>query len=410
MAINTVSWEDNARSKNSSWGPCISDMTLQVNCNRLPVIRSPNFQDVTWDVEIEKIPLVIGNEANEPLRTVTLKEYLRNFRDYLHEPTSWKGNAKSLLADRDTHVIMSAQACFLPIPKSDDSKFNVCIYNYQSSPGHPAVLAIVASVKGTSAQVLDGTHGGQKLFFNKDGKRCSFVGQRLTDNRLEQGKSTEGPMTQEEKQQNMLLIIQVPLKSTRPERFLYDAFGGPPMPMMAMASAAAPASLSMMKRQRSVDIEDVIVKVGDEEGPFTEIGGVQIERDPSFPVRVTLQYYKATSNGAIDDASMQAISSQIKEARKNAVAIGSLVVRGDTGRVTEHNKHAPAVVIPPWWEEFWLMHSTLFGKEMTNQKAQNIVFKNGRFANSTMSEVKDRVLDILLTSDSGESQPNWNVL
>jgi hypothetical protein len=30
LAIQTVSWEDCARHKNSAWGPCISDMTLQV--------------------------------------------------------------------------------------------------------------------------------------------------------------------------------------------------------------------------------------------------------------------------------------------------------------------------------------------------------------------------------------------
>lgn len=98
-------------------------MTLQVNDRRLPVIRTPNFEDLTWDVEIDKIPLVVGNESGEPLRTVTLKEYLQNFRDYLHNPNDWTGSNRSLLADRDTHVIMSAQACFLPVPKTGE----VCI-------------------------------------------------------------------------------------------------------------------------------------------------------------------------------------------------------------------------------------------------------------------------------------------
>lgn len=30
LSITTVSWEDNARDKNSCFGPCISDMTLNV--------------------------------------------------------------------------------------------------------------------------------------------------------------------------------------------------------------------------------------------------------------------------------------------------------------------------------------------------------------------------------------------
>jgi hypothetical protein len=186
LAVQTVSWEDSARDKNSAWGPCISDMTLQVNGSRLPVIRSPNFTDLTWDVEVEKIPLVIGNERGEMLRTVTLKEYLRNFRDYLHDstPSNWKGSENSLLADRDSHVIMSAQACFLPVPQAGEAKFNVCLYNYQSFKGNPAVLAIVATSNGTSAQIVEGDYGGQKLFFNKDGQRASFIGQRYAASAL----------------------------------------------------------------------------------------------------------------------------------------------------------------------------------------------------------------------------------
>jgi hypothetical protein len=111
----------------------------------------------------------------------------------------------------------------LPIPKDGEAKFNVGIFNYQSSPSNPAVLAIVASSKGTSAQILDNSNGynGQKLYFNQNGERCSFIGQRLSDFRAEKGEAQKtGPMTQQEKQQNMLLIIQVPLKH---EEFMANA-------------------------------------------------------------------------------------------------------------------------------------------------------------------------------------------
>lgn len=39
LNVVSVGWEDNARSKYSSWGPCISDMTLEVDRHRLPLIR-----------------------------------------------------------------------------------------------------------------------------------------------------------------------------------------------------------------------------------------------------------------------------------------------------------------------------------------------------------------------------------
>jgi len=51
LHINTVAWEDNGRTKGSCWGPCISDMTLQVRGSALPLVRYPNFEDLTWYVK-----------------------------------------------------------------------------------------------------------------------------------------------------------------------------------------------------------------------------------------------------------------------------------------------------------------------------------------------------------------------
>lgn len=73
LDIQLVAWEDNARYENSSWGPCISDMTLQVEGSMMPIIRSPNFTDLTWDVPVEKINLVVGNEVGGPLYKVLLR-------------------------------------------------------------------------------------------------------------------------------------------------------------------------------------------------------------------------------------------------------------------------------------------------------------------------------------------------
>lgn len=56
------------------------DMTLVVEGSRrdyqMPIIRYPNYTDLTWDVAMEKIPIVVGNEVNGPLHTINLKEYL----------------------------------------------------------------------------------------------------------------------------------------------------------------------------------------------------------------------------------------------------------------------------------------------------------------------------------------------
>ena len=98
---------------------------------------------------------LVGNEDGGSLRRVTLKEFLGNIRDYLSEPDSWKGSRESLLAPRDTHALVSAQAAFLPIPQSGKATFNPVLFNYQSSEGDPAVLTILATREGTSVTIIE---------------------------------------------------------------------------------------------------------------------------------------------------------------------------------------------------------------------------------------------------------------
>jgi hypothetical protein len=114
LVIETTSWEDPGRSKMSAVGPCISDMTLEVEGHAMPLIRPPRFSDKTWDVDMDKIILTVGNERGGELQTITLTEYLQDFRDFLRRPLDWPlkggGDHRSLLAPaRDGKVLMSAQ-------------------------------------------------------------------------------------------------------------------------------------------------------------------------------------------------------------------------------------------------------------------------------------------------------------
>jgi hypothetical protein len=380
-------------------------MTLKVEDSNLPVIRSPNYEDLTWDVPIDKIPLVVGNEHGEQLRTVTLKEYLQSFPFFLHSSNKWKSSNISLLAPRDSAVIMSSQACFLPVPKDGgEAKFNVAIFNYQSSKSNPAVLVLVANERGTSAQIVENVGGGQKLYFNDNGKRCPFLGQRLSEYRIEKGETDlSKPMSQEEKQKNMLLIIQIPLKHRFSPPIMPLSYNAAPPGYVMKSMGCMPESYP---QRRSADVEDAIIKVGQAEVEFNEIGDVEIERDPDFPIRVTLQFYKATSNGVCDESHMAAISNQIKESRKYGIDIGSLVVGGDTGRVTEHSHQSYSR--PPWWDDFWLMYKSVY-PQFTSESAANIVFKNGRFCNSTLNQCQQQVLDVLGNQSGVTKNPTWNV-
>lgn len=360
LNIMNVTWEDTGRYQNSSVGPNISDMTIQVQeedpitgelaMHMMPVIRYPNFSDQSADLPIDQFQLLVGNHQGEDLEAVPLREVLNNLRDYLTEPDSWRGGETSLLAERDTHVLVSAQACFLPIPQEGMARFNPVLFNYQSYAGDPAVLTILATREGTSITVIDNTRDrvesgwmwGQRLFFNKEGDRASFTGQRLSDFQADAPRSDEPQASAAgEAGLNMVMLIQVPLRQREPMRS--QAGGG-----VAMESLAAPAPAMS---DRVSNVEAAVIGHGEIEGPFTEIDGLPIERDPRFPIRVTVQFYKATSNGVVSESDIQQIRQQIARVYEDADYVGSLVVDGSTGRPTEHDGEQTEP--EDWWEQFW---------------------------------------------------------
>jgi hypothetical protein len=361
LNILDVTWEDTGRYYNSAVGPNISDMTIQVQhrdpdtgdyrLSLMPVIRHPNFEDLTADIPLDQFYVLVGNERGEDLQRVSLRTLLDNLRDYLHEPESWAGEETSLLADRDSHVLVSAQACFLPVPRGDMAEFNPVLFNYQSYPGNPAVLTILATREGTSVTVIDnardgfqaGPTWGQRLFFNQNGERASFTGQRISDFLAEgtdRPNGGEAPDAAGESGLNMVLLIQVPL--LQPENT--DRSQMPVAPSgTTMFSLSEEAALS--------DVEEAVIGHGEVEGPFTEIDNLPIERDPRFPIRVTVQFYKATSNGVVSEADMTEINDQIARVYDDADYVGSLVVDGPSRRPTEYD--GPHTEPDDWWQEFW---------------------------------------------------------
>lgn len=366
LNVLNVTWEDTGRYQGSCVGPNISDVTIQVQMmdprnesfqlSCMPVIRYPNFSDLTADLSPNDFYLLVGNEKGGELEQVPLTEYLDNIRKYLTKPESWAGKEQSLLAPRDTHVLVSAQACFLPVPKGKKAEFNPVIFNYQSYQGDPAVLCILATREGTSATIIDnvrdgfaaGGTWGQRLFFNHKGERASLTGQRLSDFiKDEAGEKTSSDTpsvgANKEKGLNMVLLIQVPLKQKEPMRF------------SMLENCCEEDGGSGIEYQKSQsDVEEAVIGHGKVEGPYTEIDNLEIERDPKFPIRVTVQFYKATSNGVVSESDMAEIKAQIDRVYKNASYVGSLVVDGDKGRPTAYE--GPKFEPPDWWDAFWRRH------------------------------------------------------
>ena len=362
LDVVNVTWEDTGRYKGSSVGPNISDMTIGVRdsagaLHPMPVLRFDNFSDRTADIATDTFGLRVGNERGRSLRTVSLTNVLRDARSYLSSPSSWAGGARSLAASRDSEVLVSAQACFLPIPRSGEATFTPVLYNYQSYPGSPAVLAVVATREGTSMQVVENDAGylSQPLFFNEAGQRAPFVAERLTDWVAQGG----GPMPAGDDAAaaglNVVLVIQVPLKQAAPPRYGYGGLDDADIP------ASAP---SMSEAGRRSDVEDAVIGHGAAEGPFREMDGLAIERDPRFPVRVTVQFYKATSTGQASAADIREIRRQIDRVYADAAYVGSLVTDGYGDRRTEWTEWPDPYPAPPvdgtatWADPFWTWHTT----------------------------------------------------
>lgn len=366
LNLLNVTWEDTGRYENSSVGPNISDMTIQVHLEDpidqsaetflMPVLRYPNFEDLSTDISPSDFTLLVGNEKGEELQRISLRDFLSDMRSYLSFPEQWEGTDTSMLAPRDEKVLVSAQACFLPVPKKDIATFNPVLFNYQSYQNNPAVLTILVTREGTSVTIIDNVRDsfsdggvwGQRLFFNRNGERASLTGQRMSDFEANPDNTAEleaaTPSVGNEKGLNMVLMIQVPLKFEPMYRYEDDFMFGMMDDMMVMESAAMP-----MEEKEA--LEDAVIGSGEAEGAFTEIDNLKIERDPNFPVRVTVQFYKATSTGDVSQAEIGDIYNQIQRVYEQGDYVSSLVTGGKTGRITEYagTKVQPA----NWWADFW---------------------------------------------------------
>ncbi len=356
LDVTNVTWEDTGRSHGSSVGPNISDLTLQVRYREssegrettalMPVIRFPNFSDRTGDIPASKFLIRTGNQRKkDQLETVPLTDVLKNLRKYASKPWTIKGSG-NLLAKRDTHFLVSAQAVFLPIPKKGKAEFNPVVFNYQSAPGSPAVLTILVTRQGASMTVIENrpedstVQGmGQELYFNNVGQRAAFTAERKSDVKSRIA-AQGGPKSADDKSAlargaDALFLIQVPLKHHN--RGMMGAPAESAAEDMEMAAPSAPmAAGAPMRRAEKSDVEQAVLGHGRNRGPFEEGGNLELVRDDRFPIRITVQFYKATSNGVVDDADLDGIARSIGGVYEHAEFVGSLVIpEGDPRRPTE---------------------------------------------------------------------------
>ena len=394
VSISTVAWEDTGRTKGSCFGPNISDMTLCASSRNMPIIRKPNFSDVTSDQDISSFNVNVGNENGSALKQIPLTEYLENITKYTDIKIKDNGN---LIRNRDTQILTAAQACILPL-KDNKVEFGVKLYNYQSQ-SLPAVLVIIVSSQGTSAHYVLGRDN--TLDFNKNGLKAKFLAERLRDDRAKRGVPLDGPMSDDEKIRNALMIFQIPLKYTAPpsralgfsddeeaggagfsldnlvekscclsatsycmpqstkyykssnqsSSWFGSGFGSAPVYSVASGFGSAPV-YSVASASRFTDnrfpsrsappprgMDHGILSTSEGSGKYNSLSNFTVERDERMPIRCTIQYYHVTDDVTVSEEDMKTIASEV--VRHNPIS--SLVV-DNTERPTEHSVVTPSLV------------------------------------------------------------------
>lgn len=358
-ALNVL-WEDTGRYEGSAVGPNISDVTLQVRettsgknfrTHLLPVIRFPNFTDKTGDLKADKLWVRVGNhKKGGQLENVPLSHVIANLRDYLSDAQSLRGN-DDFAAKRDSHFLVSAQHVFVPISQGGKAEFTPVVFNYQSAPGSPAVLTLLVTRQGLSATIIENKGGdqseqtwGQQLFFNNEGQRTTFTAERRSDvkERIESGAAEQQDAGALDEGADMLMLVQIPLVHESRGYLGGLAMAEDEAPAKGAVAKSAPSSVAAERTRDRSNVENAVLGHGEDAGPFHEMGNMKLKRDERFPVRVTIQFYRATSNGVVDDDDMAAVAKMIDRVYKDADYVGSLVVpQGNRHRPTDWTKDQP---------------------------------------------------------------------
>jgi len=367
LDIVNVAWEDTGRAVGSAFGPNITDLTLEVRRQKpsgewvdelMPVVRYPNFGDRTADVPADRFFLRVGNHHGGALATRSLIDVLRDIRSIASSPATVPGalgsaNAVDMTSERDTHFLVSAQAVFLPIPKKGKATFHPVVFNYQSAPGSPAVLVLLATREGTTMKVIENWRddraswsSGQELYFNDAGQRAAFTAERRSDVKAridaQGGPKSEADRSALGRGADVLALIQIPLMHenrgylgglpTTDQGYGYEFSDDP---LAAGGFGPNDATIRVRPGPTRGDVERAVLGHGPKLGPFLEGHGTALVRDERFPIRITVQFYKATSDGVVTGDDIAGIERSIQSAYEHADAVGSLVIPpGDPNRPT----------------------------------------------------------------------------
>jgi hypothetical protein len=202
----------------------------------------------------------------------------------------------------------------------------------------------------------EGVHWGQELYFNEAGQRACFTAERRSDV-VARIAAHGGPRDEAERSMlargaDVMAMIQVPLVHANRGMlggnyaeggdYSYD-FSEDPLSAGLVGPNDATARVRVGVEGA---VERAVLGHGARLGPFLEGRGTKLVRDPAFPVRITLQFYKATADGVVSDADLDAIVASLDGVLAHADYVGSLVVPDDDSKRPTAWQHVPGEWFP----------------------------------------------------------------
>jgi hypothetical protein len=299
-----VSWNDNSRYKNSSFGANITDAKLVPHDSSLgnfTVIRPKNFDDKIGKVSSDDICVIVNDSKS--LRPVTLKQYLKNFNSISSEfgKVSLMPLPDDFSSSLDDEVSIRFQTVFIPVD-GVNTEFTPETYNYQTKDNSdPKNIILLCTSQGTFVQ--QDKVGSQKQYLQKVGDNGVLQNTVLDARPSKHGITTSQVDTIEEATAavssglatttvlghksmgigfNRLMTIQIPLKQTTRE---YDTFcyGCNNIPVYR---SAAPASRGITE-----GVSAARVSAGSVVGNTNLISIKDMARHESEHITITVQYY-----------------------------------------------------------------------------------------------------------------------
>ena len=299
MVCDILEEDREMQCNNSPWGINVTDQTLKVGSDSMPIIRRPINKGDHQYVGIDNFNLVVGNETNTPLVCEPLRDHLKKWGFYL---------------ERDEQIMFSAQACVIPLT-DEFSTFSVNVNNYLSTMQDPSVVTIIASAQGTSTVSL--TQRYQTLYFNKNGRAHLFQidhanglpeicnPSEVSDKKHFQWTVDGKNVEKEEKNSKVLLVFHIPLIRKSAMQLCNVSN------VHVYASVDHPAKVSSTQQMDAAMLRLIQGDKGKYPSLKTEKKYI---RDPSLPIQCVAQHYVGSDTGEVTDDMIEYIDKCLVDA------------------------------------------------------------------------------------------------